>query len=143
MHPGPKLGRLGQIGRPRCAIHRFGDTLSTQHRLPRPRSNRLITMPAAADVQSNPHQPCREPLRLAEVVEAEQRLQDGFLGGVFRPIVGPKRTATHGEEKRLMTREKRGKRSSIPTTRGLDQCGVLFVSIHRPGAPSSSRIVAI
>src|SRR5215213_3136922 len=100
-------------------------------------------MPAAADIQSDPHQPRSEPLRLAEVVEAEQRLQNGFLGGVFCPIIVPKRTVTHGEEERLMAREKRGKGSSIPTTRGLDQCGVLFVSTHRPGAPSSSRIVAI
>jgi hypothetical protein len=90
-------------------------------------------MPTAADVQSDPDQPRPEPLRLAEAVEAQQRLQDGFLGRVFCPVTILKRTTTHGEENRLMTSKERGKGGSIASTRGLDQCSVLFVSIHRLG----------
>jgi hypothetical protein len=90
-------------------------------------------MPTAADVQSDPDQPRPEPLRLAEAVEAQQRLQDGFLSRVFCPVTIPKRTTTHGKEKRLMTGKERSEGGSIASTRSLDQCSVLFVSIHRPG----------
>jgi hypothetical protein len=96
-------------------------------------------LPAAADVQADPDQPRTEPLRLAEVIEAEQRLQNGFLGGVFCPIIVPKRPATHDEETRLMAHKERREGGSIAITRGLDQCGVLFISIHGTGAPLSSR----
>jgi hypothetical protein len=71
---------------------------------------------------------------LAEAIEAEQGLQDGFLSGVFCRTSVPKRPATHGEKKRLMARQERSEGDSIAITRGLDQCGVLFVSTHGPGS---------
>jgi hypothetical protein len=140
MHPGSKFGRFGQIIRSRCCVHRFREAPATEHCFPRPGLAPLALLPAAADVQSDPNQPRTEALRLAEAIEAEQRLQDGFLGGVFCQTIVPKRPATHGEKERLMARKERSEGGSIAITRDLDECGVLFVSIHGPGAPLSSRI---
>jgi len=57
---------------------------------------------------------------LAQAIEAEQRLQHSFLSGIFRPMIVPKRTTTHGQEKWLMAHEKRGEGGSIANTRSPD-----------------------